>query len=608
MNLRTDLQGLRALAFVFVLLFHINPDWLPGGFIGVDMFFVISGYLITMIITKKQEKGTFKIFEFYEGRFKRIIPAYYFLLLIVAVSGYFTYLYVDMPTLRRSLISAGAFVSNYYFGEGESYFGARLWENPLLHTWSLGIEMQFYFLLPLMLYFTPKKLLPYILIALIICITGITEWQLQKNGFSSSVYFSLISRIPEFLVGSFLSVVFKDGIIYRKRFYNTIGFSGLGLLLVGVCIINENTPFPGLISFIPTTAISLLLITPNSSVSNLLKARPLVWIGDLSYSLYLWHWPIMAYIRYTNGIQEGYVFSVTEIATIIVFTFVLAYLSYLYVESTFRTITFKNFIFKISIIALPLLASTFFLVKASSHKEIPFNFIATSFAVESNNQPIIEILGQKDKQNRFALIGDSHAQSLKPYFDELGKSLNFSMKTITCNSFPAIHGIDINDASAKEINNYRASRKLVPITDSLIKESNLIFLNAIGFDIFPSLRFAVDSLAKSLGENQKLIVIKTFPILEQHPVRLNKSLVKMSNMKYKIKDKTRYYAVIDSLANRNHNIIVLDLSNSHVFDDIPFYRDTIAYYDDRHLNEYGAINLAKQSQDSFYNQFRDYIQ
>lgn len=177
MQFRLDIQGFRALAFLLVFFFHLNSNWLPGGFLGVDLFFVISGFLITTIILNDIDKNKFSFLSFYEKRVKRIAPAYFALLIAVAIIAPFFFLYTDLGTLKGTLLRSSLFISNLAFQSGNSYFGAQLSENPLLHTWSLAIEMQFYLILPFILYFFRKRII-WILIFIAITISIYTTYQI----------------------------------------------------------------------------------------------------------------------------------------------------------------------------------------------------------------------------------------------------------------------------------------------------------------------------------------------------------------------------------------------------------------------------------------------
>ena len=596
MKFRNDIQGLRAFAFIFVFIFHLNPKWLPGGFIGVDIFFVISGYLITSIILHQKSINKFSFISFYESRIKRIVPAYYFTLLLIAISGSFIYLDFDLPVLRRSLITSAFFVSNVYFGGGDNYFGAKLAENPLLHTWSLAVEMQFYILLPVILILFKKRILPYIIGALIVIITLYMEYRFINYGYSSELYFSLFSRIPEFLIGSLFSIILANGKIKVSKNINPLFLSILGVLMLiySIFFINENTLFPGIIALIPCVGVSLILISPDNLITGFLSNKVIVYIGSLSYSLYLWHWPIMAYIRYRNGVYEGYQFTFIEITFITILTFVLAWASYTFVENTYRKLNNKKFLVVISLVALPLVTLTFFLVKMTKGKEIPYEFKMASFGTNSHGRDTVETIGSKNAEySNIFLFGDSHANVLKPYFDFIGKKYNFSVKTLTTDSYPAIENINETEIPSNELTFYNKSRKLVRSTQCEINKNDIIIFNTIAFEHVPSMKSAVEYIIKSLRPDQKFILIKTFPILDKNPLRINRGVTKNSYYKFKILIKVSNDKAVEELKLKYPNIIILDLSKSSVFRKAPYIRDTLIYYDDRHINRKGAIELAK---------------
>ncbi len=284
MNFRNDIQGLRALAFISVFIFHLNPNWLPGGFIGVDLFFVISGYLITSIILSKIDNKKFNILDFYLGRIKRIGPAYYMLLLAIFIGGYFIFLPFDLLTLRKSMVSAIVFCSNFFLGNGDSYFGAKLAENPLLHTWSLAVEMQFYFLLPLLLIFLKRKYLSFAMAAVIILITGYYQFQLTQHVLPTSTYFSVWARVPEFLIGSFFTVALPKG-VKNTKVQLPIALIGILILLISLALIHENTFSPGIIALFPCLGIGLILVSNENLVTKFLSTKPMTFIGTLSVCL-----------------------------------------------------------------------------------------------------------------------------------------------------------------------------------------------------------------------------------------------------------------------------------------------------------------------------------
>ncbi len=609
MGYRNDIQGLRAIAFLLVFIFHLNSSWLPAGFLGVDIFFVISGYLITSIILHKKEKNKFSIMEFYEGRLKRIAPAYYFLLMVISILGFFIYLPMDLGLLRRSLITAGLFVSNFFFATGDSYFGAKQAENPLLHTWSLGIEMQFYFLLPIILIFFKKKYLPYILAGIISIILAYYQYRFMAFGQESGTYYSLLARIPEFLIGAFMSVVLSNGQVKNKKYSLPLALSGVSLLIYGLMSLDENSAFPGINSFLPCLGIGLILISNDNFITRLLASKPLVYIGTLSYSLYLWHWPLMAFQRYREGVFEGHQFDWKEILTISILTFVLSWLSYTFIENSIRQGSTKKFLIKFTCIVVPFGIATYSLHWLSKKFETPYEFTQASFATGSHNVDHVDTLGdRKDKRPHVLLLGNSHANSIKPLFNILGEKFHFSINTLTSDSFPALEGIDKREIPEREMLFYNLSRALVPHTKELIASSEVIIISADSFDEYHSVTKAVDSLAKALKPNQQLVLINSYPIVDRNPVRINHGFVKNSDYKFKVTPNTHSLHTIDSIARVNKNVLIWDISKASIYNDAPYYKDTLIYYDDRHINRRGAILLEKEVEDNFKKKILPVIQ
>src|SRR5690606_25899728 len=449
MQFRNDIQGLRAIAFILVYIFHLNPHWLPGGYIGVDMFFVISGYLITSIILHQKEKGTFSFLSFYEKRIKRIVPAYYVAILFIAMAGCYFYLQADTIKLRSALYRSIAFLSNQFFASGESYFGAKLSENPLLHTWSLAIEMQFYLILPFLLIFIRNKWLPYAIGGLLVILTGYSTYGLYYTDNFSAIYFSLFSRMPEFFIGVVLSIFFSKKALPSKKVSTLLSIFGLSILILTAFLINEETLFPGVLALLPCTAVGFLLISGENLVYRFLASKPMVYIGELSYSLYLWHWPILAYMRYSDPSKTT--FSATEIIIISILTFAFAWLSYTYVEKTFRTQNNKVFALSFTPIVLVACAVTLKLPTINLNGYVPHEFTTATFGRASHSQDSVEVFGDLEStRKKIALIGDSYALILKSFLDYMGKRHDFSFQTITVSGHPALDGIRQDEFTNEE--------------------------------------------------------------------------------------------------------------------------------------------------------------
>lgn len=199
MEFRNDIQGLRAIAVLSVFLFHLNPNWLPGGFIGVDIFFVISGFLISSICFSKIDKNKFSFIDFYQSRIKRIVPAYFVLLFVIGIIGYQLFLETDFENLKKSYFWSIVFQSNEYFSSLDTYFGTKNSENPFLHTWTLAVEMQFYLFLPFLLFFIKRKWQAVALFIMTIILFTYGTIEVFNNN-KSEIYFSLLARTPEFLL------------------------------------------------------------------------------------------------------------------------------------------------------------------------------------------------------------------------------------------------------------------------------------------------------------------------------------------------------------------------------------------------------------------------
>ena len=595
MQFRNDIQGLRAIAFLLVFIFHLNNRWLSGGFLGVDLFFVISGYLMTTITINDIEKNKFSFITFFEKRFKRILPAYLFFLLIISILGSLVFIYTDIYKLRLSVVKAIKFVSNLYFSTGDSYFGAKLSENPLLHTWSLSIEMQFYLILPFILFFLKKHLLP-IFITLIIIITAYSTYEIFFTNNQQKIYFSLISRIPEFLIGSVYSIVFKNGLDFSRQKNNVIAVCSFLALIICSFYYTEETPFPGVLALIPCIAGANILVLKNNTITDILSNKVLVYIGELSYSLYLWHWGIIALIRYINGVYD---LTPTEVIFIIILTFAISWFSYNFLENRFRKT--KNIIFLMIFIPIYLGIYVFVMKmeKVTEFKKLPDIYTKPVFGMSSHGTKNIEKFGDTSKNDSIILIGDSNALVLKAFLDQIGKKHHFSFKTLTCDTYPAIKGIKQEEIPTEKMKFYNSSQELIIPTQKMIDESKIIIMNSAGFKQLPSMKTSLEKLAKNLRKDQRLVLINTFPWLNRHPLRSYDTFLPIGR-ELKLEHSDENKKILEEIAKKYENVYIYDVSKSKIFNDTPGYiNDTIAYYDNGHLNLYGSRKLADDLDSDF---------
>ena len=603
MQFRMDIQGLRAVAFLLVFIFHLDKGWLSGGYLGVDLFFVISGYLITTIILSDIEHHRFSFFNFFEKRFKRILPAYFGYLLSVAFFGAFVWLYRDIDSFTKALIQSGSFVSNVYFSQGESYFGAKLSENPLLHTWSLSLEMQFYLLLPFVIFFFRHFLLPVLLI-LVVLLTIYSSYEIYFLDNQQKIYFSLISRIPEFLIGSVYAIIFKNGVDLSRVKNNFIAIVSLSMLIFCAYFYTEDTSFPGVLALFPCVAGANILVMRNNIITEFLSCKVLVFIGELSYSLYLWHWGIMAFVRYAN---DSYDFSAVQMLFVVVVTFVLSYVSYYLLEKRFR----RKDNFHFAVVFVPVLVVFFVFSTQMKHmgivasRQVPDKYARPLVGLKSHYENQEEKMGDLSKNDKIILIGDSHALMLKPFLDTLGKEYHFSFNTLTCSVYPAIEGIKREEVPNNRKNFYDYSRKLIPHTKKMIADSEIIIINSVGFERLPSMKVALKKLASELKSNQKLILIKTFPKLNKNPLKQYKTFISIGG---ELKNRTnpKNEKILKEIVQKYPNVYMYDISKSDIFATPGYINGIISYYDNSHINHYGAMQLTRDLGQDFM-QFFDKI-
>lgn len=598
MEFRNDIQGLRAIAVFLVFIFHLSSNYLPGGFIGVDIFFVISGYLVSSIILHKINKGTFSLVSFYESRIKRIVPAYYFMLAIVAVLVGFVFISSDAQIFRRALMWSIAFLSNNHFANLDNYFGASSNENPLLHTWTLGVEMQFYFILPLLLLFIKgRKSLIAILSIVTVGLFIYGSYMIYK-GNSDKMYFSLFARMPEFLLGAIAAIInIRDTKIVKN---NSLLLSSIGLIIIIISpfAFNKNTPFPGAMSIIPCFGALLILISNINPINSFLSNKVFVYLGEISYSVYLWHWPVMALMRYYTN---DYDFNLIETIVVILATAILSLISYYGVEKALRAT--KGFKFYIPFGALGLVTCIMFFAVLHLNNKVFGNssrFMAPSFGLASHAQTFTEVeeFGDTTKNSQILFIGDSHALTMKNYIDVIADSSGFSFETVTNNRYPTIPGLTSKEIKEEVLlNQYN---NLIPHVVSKIKDAKLIILMFHGDG--SEWKSQIIDLINNLKNSQKLLVLEDFPTLDKNPVRFNRAIVKDEEIEqvYKL-NYNPLNNEIEDLLNSTNKTKYLKLSSSKVFENAPFFQDSLMYYDQGHLNEYGSKVFALDTKNQFLN-------
>lgn len=331
---RPEIDGLRAVAVLCVVLYHANFGF-TGGYVGVDVFFVISGFLITSLILKDQQADKFSLVHFWERRVRRILPAAACVVLAVMATGFFLFVPIDFEDLAESSIFQQLLLANVYFWQDGGYFGGPAELKPLLHTWSLAVEEQFYLGFPLLLVLC-KRLRRAHTVAVLCLLTlasfALSEWGARAN--PSAAFFLLPTRAWELFIGGLLAFAPRPSRItpWQGNLMSCVGLVGIG---VPAFLYDNTTRFPGASAMLPCLGTALIIYANShrqSLVGSLLSTRPLVFVGLISYSLYLWHWPILAFIRYSRGTTLTVSLRLWAIAL----SFICAYLSWRFVETPFR--------------------------------------------------------------------------------------------------------------------------------------------------------------------------------------------------------------------------------------------------------------------------------
>lgn len=354
MNYRPEIDGLRALAVVPVIFFHAGFQGFSGGFVGVDVFFVISGYLITSIIIKELDRDSFSLIEFYERRSRRILPALFFVLIACLPFAWLWLRPADMIEFGQSLVAVATFMSNVFFWIDSDYFATASELKPLLHTWSLAVEEQYYIVFPLImmaLWLTAKRKAIVGLVVIAIASFVLSE-HLSQSAPSTNFYL-LPSRAWELLLGSFTAFYLYHRSHSENLLINQVlSISSVLLIVASIVLFSKETPFPGRFALVPTlgTCLIILCTTPGTLIYRVLSNRALVFIGLVSYSAYLWHQPLFAFARHRLYGE----LPVVHALVLCVVTFLLAYISWRWVEKPFRDKrkTSRTQIFTFSLIGL----------------------------------------------------------------------------------------------------------------------------------------------------------------------------------------------------------------------------------------------------------------
>ena len=457
---RADIDGLRAVAVLPVVFYHAGFSAFSGGFVGVDVFFVISGYLITSIIAGEIQEGTFTLHRFYERRARRLFPALFTVIGACCLAAVFLLMPKEMEDFGQSAATTALFASNFLFFTEAGYFDGPAELKPLLHTWSLAIEEQYYLLFPGFLLLIKRRLrglfLPWTL-AVLLASFAISMWSV--NNARDAAFYLLPSRTWELLLGSCIALMPAPALPQWLR--EGAGIAGVVLILTAVFTFDSSTPFPGAAALLPCLGTGLIIACGRNGKTTLamhaLSLRPVVFVGLISYSLYLWHWPVLVFAR--HYVLEP--LSAYQASVLVMLSILLAIGSWRFVERPFRGsrgLLSRRGIFAASAAVMTLAIGTglyFDSTEGAPHRLPPK---VQRIAEVANDKPPERIrcegmdpaditydtacrLTSVDAEPSVLVWGDSHAMAIMPVMSRAAATSNLNGLNITSNGCVPILGV-----------------------------------------------------------------------------------------------------------------------------------------------------------------------
>lgn len=620
-NFRQDINGLRAYAVAFVVLFHFNIFGFSGGFVGVDVFFVISGFLMTKIIVNGIENNNFSLLKFYISRANRIIPALAILCLAIATVGWFTLTPLEYKDFGKHAATSLGFISNIQYFREAGYFDAASHEKLLLHTWSLSVEWQFYILLPIFLYFINRVLKSKnaltISFSLLLIVSFVLSIAVSKIN-PSAAFYLLPTRAWEMMAGG-LIYLFLNKTSFSKRTSLAIELVGFSLIFASVALFSTTTLWPSYNALVPVLGTFLVLLAANDN-SLFTNNKVAQFLGNTSYSIYLWHWPLVFYLNYLQLNDQSFF-----IAIAIAMSILLGWISYRFIETPSRvylsSLTLKNsLVFFTSSLSIFL---SFFIVIIYQNG-LPARFqghLKNIVATENDKNPRRDechIAGDRvPPQCKYGtgdvhaiVLGDSHADAIVRAVE---KSLpeNTSLLQWTYSSCPLINGVqrDRNFKCAGFIKfalDEKEKYKGVPI----IISNKLNFLDSNKDEYYLRNKdFSKESLKNEyiktlckFSENNPVYVLQSVPTYQQrvpsfivHNVILRKNDRLSINLSdYRRSVESSYTA--QKLASNKCNVKIIN-TEKYFCDTSKCYADKNGvplYYDDNHLSSFGSDHLISE--------------
>lgn len=635
-NFRYDINGLRAYAVILVVLFHFGIIGFAAGFIGVDIFFVISGFLMTSIVIKSLDKGNFSLLKFYLARGIRIVPALFVVSTIVLILGWFLVLPTDYKALAKHTLSSINFFSNIVYWRESGYFDTDSHNKALLHTWSLSVEWQFYLVFPIivaLLYKIKKSrnfLLTFFILGTIISLI-LSIIITAKN--PSAGFFLLPTRAWEMLAGGLIFFIPKEKVPYKKP----LEFIGFFLIAISCYIFSTDTLWPSYNAILPVLGAFLILLAHQQN-SIFTKGYVFQWLGNNSYSIYLWHWPIVFFLHYFYK-NDDYIF----ITAGIILSIILGWLSYTYIENPTRkklsnlSIVKAYFLWFLSISILSLISIMIFKfdgVKNRFSNEI--NNISNT--INDINPRRDECLGKQDDSQlkkctygdgplSLIVVGDSHASAmLNGVINALPN--NTSLISFTISGCPTVKNLKKTNMPeyscgerVKDIINDIKTNYSTDIPILVINRANAIFQGependksnqpiryintpSLVFDeeYYAQMRNAYVDTLKDLSASHKVYITRPTPEAKKEISNLAAKIFKyhlptqdltITWNEYYERSKQAWKAQ-DMAAQSTKNIQIIDLSREFCDNETCYFtqNNLPLFYDDDHMSWTASLKLA----------------
>ena len=625
---RQDIQGLRAIAVLAVVFGHAFPDVFTGGYVGVDIFFVISGFLISGIIIREIEEERFSILIFYRRRIRRIFPALTVVTLCTLIAGYYFLSPTAYREEARNVVSTMLFVSNFDFWNLTGYFDGAAQLKPLLNMWSLAVEEQFYiFFPPLLISIWPRFGRRKSLVAItVLTISSIAVAEILRARSGPAAYFLLPARGFELLMGTLLAARTFPSILEPKA-CSVISLSGLACTLFSILFYSSTTPFPGFTALLPCLGAALIIYTGQATVSTpvsrFLSIKPICFVGDISYSLYLWHWPILAYIRNLYTIELNF----TQATAGIFASMLVATLSYKLIEQPFLRERLRRLPYLMIALA-DIAAFSFVGILFYSLHGLPWRFSPQAqilFAASEDYNHRREDchysgIGKPKPYNEnctfgidgvkpdIAVWGDSHGAELVVALGDRAKAAGRSVMEITSSACPPAMDYSVPDRKTC------VERNRISL-EGLVSDPNIntvvLTTNAYRYPDETKLEVGLNGSISALKAAQKqVILVKQIPVMPLNAAGMaglyldhnqDLSSIGVSSAKFYAESK-RYNDFVDSME-KGSNVIAFNPA-SKLCDDLichAYLQNVgVLYFNEDHLSIKGASVVFSPLADEIY--------